>query len=162
MTQLGRRALDDPALGTLAAHARREHGDATGLLYAIRLEAADGRVLLDGRATIILRRRMRRALVTGGASPLGEAICRRLAADGLHVIVHAHANRARAAALAAELRRRGDRVRHHRRGGHGGRAGPRAGGRAGAGAGAQCRRARGRAARRDDARRSGAACWTCR
>ena len=46
---------------------------------------------------------MKRALVTGGASPLGEAICRRLAADGLHVVVHAHANRARADALAAEL-----------------------------------------------------------
>ena len=30
---------------------------------------------------------MRRALVTGGASPLGEAICRQLAADGVHVIV---------------------------------------------------------------------------
>ena len=46
---------------------------------------------------------MRRALVTGGASPLGEAICRRLAADGLHVVVHAHRSRTRAAALAAEL-----------------------------------------------------------
>ena len=46
---------------------------------------------------------MRRALVTGGASPLGEAICRRLAADGMHVIVHANSNRARAEALAAEL-----------------------------------------------------------
>ena len=46
---------------------------------------------------------MKRALVTGGASPLGEAICRQLAADGLHVIVHAHASRARAEALAAEL-----------------------------------------------------------
>ena len=46
---------------------------------------------------------MRRALVTGGASPLGEAMCRRLAADGCHVIVHAHANAARATALAAEI-----------------------------------------------------------
>ena len=46
---------------------------------------------------------MKRALVTGGASPLGEAICRQLAADGLHVVVHAHANAGRAVALAAEL-----------------------------------------------------------
>ncbi len=46
---------------------------------------------------------MKRALVTGGASPLGHAICRRLAADGHHVTVHAHANRAGAEALAAEL-----------------------------------------------------------
>jgi len=45
----------------------------------------------------------RRALVTGGASPLGAAICRRLAADGLHVVIHAHAGLARAEALAAEL-----------------------------------------------------------
>ncbi len=46
---------------------------------------------------------MRRALVTGGASPLGQAICRRLAADGLHVAIHAHANRAGAEALVAEI-----------------------------------------------------------
>lgn len=32
----------------------------------------------------------RRALVTGGSGDLGGAICRRLAADGLHVIVHAN------------------------------------------------------------------------
>lgn len=50
---------------------------------------------------------MRRALVTGGASPLGAAICRRLAADGLHVLVHAHASLARAEALAASLRAEG-------------------------------------------------------
>ena len=47
---------------------------------------------------------MRRALVTGGASPLGAAICRRLAADGVHVFIHAHAGLARAEELAAELR----------------------------------------------------------
>lgn len=46
---------------------------------------------------------MRRALVTGGASPLGAAICRRLATDGLHVLVHAHAGLARAEALAAAI-----------------------------------------------------------
>jgi 3-oxoacyl-[acyl-carrier protein] reductase len=45
----------------------------------------------------------RRALVTGGASPLGAAICRRLAAEGLRVVVHAHAGLARAEALAAEI-----------------------------------------------------------
>ena len=46
---------------------------------------------------------MKRALVTGGASPLGSAICRRLAADGCHVIVHAHTNTAKAEAVAAEI-----------------------------------------------------------
>ena len=46
---------------------------------------------------------MRRALVTGGASPLGAAICRRLAADGMHVMIHAYAGMDRAAALAAEI-----------------------------------------------------------
>ena len=54
MTHLTTARLDDPALGMLAAHARREHGDATGLLYAIRLAAGDGVTLLEGRATIIL------------------------------------------------------------------------------------------------------------
>ena len=46
---------------------------------------------------------MKRALVTGGASPLGAAICRRLAGDGCRVLVHAHSNAAGAQALAAEL-----------------------------------------------------------
>jgi 3-oxoacyl-[acyl-carrier protein] reductase len=46
---------------------------------------------------------LRRALVTGGASPIGAAIVRRLAADGVHVIVHAHRATERAAALVAEL-----------------------------------------------------------
>ena len=32
----------------------------------------------------------KRALVTGGSGGLGEAMCRQLAADGLHVIVHAN------------------------------------------------------------------------
>lgn len=50
---------------------------------------------------------MRRALVTGGASPLGSAISRRLARDGLHVLVHAHAGHDRAEALVAEIRAQG-------------------------------------------------------
>ena len=46
---------------------------------------------------------MKRALVTGGSSPIGAAICRRLSRDGLHVLVHAHAHGVRAQALAASL-----------------------------------------------------------
>ena len=46
----------------------------------------------------------RRALVTGGSGEIGAAICRRLAADGLHVLVHAHRGIERARRLAAELR----------------------------------------------------------
>ena len=45
----------------------------------------------------------KRALVTGGSGDLGGAICRRLANDGLHVIVHGNGNLARAEALAAEI-----------------------------------------------------------
>ena len=45
----------------------------------------------------------RRALVTGGSGDIGGAICRRLAADGLHVIVHANGNLARAEAVVAGI-----------------------------------------------------------
>lgn len=47
---------------------------------------------------------MKRALVTGGASPLGAAMCRELAGQGLHVIIHAHARTDAAERLAREIR----------------------------------------------------------
>jgi len=45
----------------------------------------------------------RRALVTGGSGDLGGAICRRLAADGLHVIVHANTQRSRAQMVVEQI-----------------------------------------------------------
>ena len=45
----------------------------------------------------------RRALVTGGSGGIGAAICRRLAAAGHEVFVHAHRGLAAAEALAAEI-----------------------------------------------------------
>lgn len=50
---------------------------------------------------------MKRALVTGGSGGLGAAIARRLARDGLHVIVHANRNRAQAEAVAGEIQASG-------------------------------------------------------
>lgn len=50
---------------------------------------------------------MKRALVTGGSSPIGAAIARQLAAQGLHVIVHANQKRAEAEVTAAAIRAQG-------------------------------------------------------
>ncbi|MDB5809417.1 MAG: 3-oxoacyl-ACP reductase FabG [Betaproteobacteria bacterium] len=47
---------------------------------------------------------MKRALVTGGSGTLGAAICRRLAADGCHVYVHANANIDEARKVSAEIK----------------------------------------------------------
>ena len=46
---------------------------------------------------------LKRALVTGGSGGLGGAISRRLAAEGLHVIIHANSNLATAQALAQRI-----------------------------------------------------------
>jgi 3-oxoacyl-[acyl-carrier protein] reductase len=46
---------------------------------------------------------MKRALVTGGSGSIGSAISRRLAADGFHVLIHAHRGVPAAQALADEI-----------------------------------------------------------
>jgi len=45
----------------------------------------------------------KRALVTGGSGGIGSAICRRLAADGFHVVVHANSNPDRAESVVAGI-----------------------------------------------------------
>ena len=50
---------------------------------------------------------MKRALVTGGSGGIGAAIARRLAQDGLHVIVHAHRNLSQAEVVAETIRAAG-------------------------------------------------------
>lgn len=50
---------------------------------------------------------MKRALVTGGSGSIGAAICRRLAADGHHVIVHANRSLEKAEAVVAAIREAG-------------------------------------------------------
>ena len=137
--------LDDPALGTLGGRGAAGARGAGGMVYAFALAEGQARCWSTARATIALPA-MRRALVTGGASPLGAAICRRLAADGLHVLVHAHAG---AGAGPRRWRRRsagGEALGCDLAdiGGDRGGAGPVLGRRA-AGRGAQCRDARRRA-----------------
>src|SRR6478735_5913858 len=50
----------------------------------------------------------RRAVVTGGSGDIGGAICRRLAADGLHVIVHANTQLDRAQSVVDAIVHAGD------------------------------------------------------
>ena len=46
---------------------------------------------------------MKRALVTGGSGAIGAAVCRQLATDGYHVIVHANTQLEQAQQLATEI-----------------------------------------------------------
>ncbi|MDH5601059.1 MAG: 3-oxoacyl-ACP reductase FabG [Gammaproteobacteria bacterium] len=48
--------------------------------------------------------KLKRALVTGGSGDIGEAICLKLAASGLHVIVHANKNIDKADAVVEKIK----------------------------------------------------------
>ncbi len=50
---------------------------------------------------------MKRALVTGGSGDIGAAICRRLGADALHVIVHGHQHPERVELVVDAIRKAG-------------------------------------------------------
>lgn len=50
---------------------------------------------------------MKNALVTGGSGVIGEAICKSLAANGFHVLVHANSHLAKAIAVADTIKQAG-------------------------------------------------------
>ena len=55
----------------------------------------------------------KRALVTGGSGGIGSAICRQLASDGFHVIVHANRHLEAAQSLAGEIAAAGGSAQAH-------------------------------------------------
>lgn len=50
---------------------------------------------------------MKIALITGGSSPIGLAVCKELAGNGFHVIVHTHSNIEKATACVEDIRSNG-------------------------------------------------------
>ena len=50
---------------------------------------------------------MKKALVTGGSGLIGSAICKALAAEGLHVLVHANQNLDRARQVVEKIQSAG-------------------------------------------------------
>lgn len=55
---------------------------------------------------------MKRALVTGGSGGIGAAICKKLAQDGLHVIVHGNRNRQKTEQVCAQIQAAGGSAEH--------------------------------------------------
>jgi predicted hotdog family 3-hydroxylacyl-ACP dehydratase len=54
--QIGAGRLDDPQLGALSVTAALELRQEAGMIYRFALAAADGRILVEGRASIVLPR----------------------------------------------------------------------------------------------------------
>ena len=93
--------LDDVP-GDLDVLAERLGGDDSGVLYRFEVCLGRPRARRGTRCRGIPAVK-KRALVTGGSGAIGSAICRRLAADGFDVIVHANRHAEAAERLAAEI-----------------------------------------------------------
>jgi 3-oxoacyl-[acyl-carrier protein] reductase len=88
--------LDDIA-ADLLIEATRVSGDSAAVVYAFSVRDDARELGVRPRQRRARRGRewrpaMRRALVTGGSGGIGAAVCKRLAAGGCHVLVHANRN----------------------------------------------------------------------